>query len=313
MSSHVLNRLLIVFPTLLGALTLIFLFVHILPGDPVRLMLGDSYTVEAGEIITQQLGLDKPLYEQYWNYIKGLATGNLGISFRTNRNVMEVVLDQFPFTVSLALASLVVSIIIGIPAGITAAVKRNQWPDYIGMLIALFAISMPSFWFGIVLLVLFSLNLGWFPTIGVGETSSLPSLLHHLALPAIALGARSAALIARTTRSSILEVLNEDYIRTGRAKGLRERVVLYRHAFRNALIPVITILGIDMGRLLGGSTIVEIVFSRAGIGQVLIRSVLDRDYPQVQATLAFYVVLVIFSNLLADLGYSFADPRIRYE
>jgi len=310
---YVLKRLIFAIPTLLGAVTLVFFLVHLVPGDPVELILGDFYSQEVYATMTERLGLDKPLHVQYWNYMKGLLTGDLGTSYRTNQDVMKVILSQFPYTIHLALAALLISVVIGIPTGVIAAAKRNQWPDYVGMFSALFAVSMPGFWLGVVLLIVFSLKLGWFPAIGVGDSSDLSSLLKHLILPAMALGARSAALIARTTRSSVLEVLNEDYVRTARAKGIDERVVLVRHALRNALIPIVTLLGMDLGRLLGGTTITEIVFSRAGIGHILIEAVLQRDYPQVQLSLTFFVAMIILGNLAADVAYSFVDPRIRYD
>jgi glutathione transport system permease protein len=287
--------------------------VHFIPGDPVELILGDFYSDEVYQEMTERLGLDKPLHVQYWNYMKGLLTGNFGKSFRSNRDVIEVLMAQFPYTVHLALTALIISAVLGIPTGVVAAVHRNRWPDHLGMLSAGLAVSLPGFALGIILLLIFSLRLGWFPAIGVGDPGDPVDIIMHLVLPAATLGARSAALIARTTRSSVLEVLEEDYVRTARAKGLAEQIVLFRHALRNALIPVVTLMGIDLGRLLSGTTITEIVFSRAGIGHLLVEAVLSRDYPQVQISLTFYVAMIVLGSLVADVLYSLVDPRIRYD
>ena len=312
MVSYIFRRLLSAIPTLLGAITLVFFLIHLVPGDPVRLILGDFYTPDVYEAMSRRLGLDKPLLVQYLNYMKGVFTGDLGTSYRTNQGVIKVILDQFPFSIELAFAAIIVSVVTGIPIGLISAFKRNTWPDYVGMVGALFFVSMPGFWLGVVLMLIFSLQVDWFPAIGVGDTSSVSSLLMHLALPAVTLGSRQAALIARTTRSSVLEVLNEDYVRTARAKGLPERAVRVTHALRNAMIPIVTVIGMDIGILLGGTTIIEIVFGRAGIGHIMIDAVLGRDYPQVQASLTFFVAIIIVSSLITDIIYTIVDPRIRY-
>jgi len=305
-------RMMSIIPTLFGALTLIFFIVHLIPGDPVAVMLGSNYSPAAYEATRHQLGLDRPLLTQYTTYLGRIFTGNFGDSFRTKQPIVTGIVDQFPFTMQLAIGALLISMVIGIPAGAIAATHRNRLPDQLSMVVALIGICTPAFWLGVVLIYVFSVKLDLLPSIGAAGFDQPGKMVQSLILPCVTLGAVEAAILARITRASLLEVLSQDYVRTARAKGLSGRAVLFRHALRNALIPVITVLTLELGQLLAGSAIVEIVFSRPGVGHLLIDAVLARDYPQVQATLLFFVVLISLATLLGDLLYGFIDPRIHY-
>jgi peptide/nickel transport system permease protein len=310
-SGFLLNRILITIATLFLATTFIFLIIHLIPGDPIDLILAEHFSEESYEALAAKLGLDRPLIIQYWNYLTGLLRGNWGTSFRTGRDIRSDLLANFPFTVHLALTSISLAMLIGIPAGIISAVRRNSWVDRIAMLVSLIGVCMPGFWLGVVLMLLFSLYLGLLPSIGIGS-GDIFSTIRHLILPSLVLGLASGALLARITRSALLDTLSDDYIRTARAKGLRNSTVLRKHALRNALIPVVTVIGLDLGSMLAGTTIVEIVFSRPGVGHMLIEGILARDYPQIQGTLLFYLIVIIIVNTLVDLLYGLIDPRIRY-
>jgi ABC-type dipeptide/oligopeptide/nickel transport system permease component len=313
MFKHVVRRLLAAIPTLIGGVTFIFLAVNLIPGDPVALFLENYFSADAYEAIAARLGLDQPLPVRYLRYMGDLARGDLGTSFRTGRSVLGDIIAQFPYTLALTVAGLSLAVLLGVGIGIISATRRNQWPDQVSMVLSLMAVSTPSFWFGILLMMLFAVRLRWLPAIGGGSFDDPVGLLSFLVLPAFAIGTRSAALIARLTRSSLLDCLGQDYVRTARSKGLTERVVIFRHAFRNALIPVITVVTLDLGHMLGGAAIIEKVFSRPGIGKLLVDGVLARDYPQVQGTMIFFMIMVLITNLLADLAYTMADPRIRYD
>ena len=312
MTEFLLKRAATTLLTLLGALVVVFLIVRLVPGDPALLYLGDNYTPEAYRDVRTALGLDRPVVDQLVQFLRKVITGDFGASFRTHRPVMRELLEQFPYTIVLAITGLLVAVLIGVPSGIVAALKRNQWADQTAMLVALLGVTMPSFWIGILLLLLFSLRLGWLPAIGGGDLSSPMTLLEHVALPALTLGLSSAALIARLTRSAMLEVLNQDYIRTARAKGIGESRVVMRHSLRNAMIPILTIIGIDLGRMLAGTTVIEIVFSRPGVGHLLIEAMQARDYPQIQGAILFYITVIIVTNTLVDVLYTVVDPRIRF-
>jgi ABC-type dipeptide/oligopeptide/nickel transport system permease component len=313
MRTFLLQRLLIVLPlTLLGGVTIVFFLIHLVPGDPVAMTLDEYATQDTYEDMERRLGLDKPLHIQYVEYLRSLLRLDLGTSFQNRRPVIVNLAEQFPFTGRLAVASLTIAILIALPTGILSAVYRNRWPDYVSMSLALLAVCSPLFVTGIALLLLFSLKLGWLPTFGVGKAGNLRSVLAHLALPALAQGARSAALLARVTRSTVLETMGEDYIRTARAKGLREQMVVLRHGLPNALIPIITLIGMNMASLLGGTVIIETVFSRQGVGRVLIKAVLARDYPQIQGTLLIFILITVLANTIVDLLYGWVDPRISY-
>jgi len=311
-AEFLLKRAVATFLTLLGALVVVFLMVRLVPGDPALLYLGDNFTPEAYRDVRRALGLDRPIIDQLGLFLHNVMAGDFGASFRTHRPVLRELLEQFPYTIVLAVSGLLLAVAIGVPSGIVAALKRNRWADHLAMLVSLLGVTMPSFWLGILLLLLFSLHLGWLPTIGGGDFAQPVTVLQHAALPALTLGLSSAALIARLTRSAMLEVLNQDYVRTARAKGVRESRVVMRHSLRNAMIPILTIVGIDLGRMLAGTTVIEIVFSRPGVGHLLIEAMQARDYPQIQGAILFYITVIIAANTLVDVLYTVVDPRIRY-
>lgn len=308
-----LRRLLLGFLSLLAAVSIVFMMVHLIPGDPVRALLGDLYTAEAAERLSRQLGLDKPLWQQYLDFMTGIFQGDFGRSFNTRQPVFNEIMSNLRYTVELAIGGIIVTIVLGIPAGIIAALKRGKLADMITMSISLLGASMPAFWLGILLIIGFSVKLNWFPLLGVADSNNPLEIIKYTALPAISIGIRGAALMARVTRSSLLEVLGQDYVRTARAKGLREAVITQRHALGNALLPVVTVIGVDLGRMLGGTAITEIVFGRPGIGTLLVTSVLNRDYPLVQGTFVVYLSIIIIVNLMVDLLYSRLDPRVTYK
>ena len=300
--------------TLAAAFVIVFFIVHLVPGDPAAIMLSDlGADRKAVEALRRDLGLDQPLPKQFLRYLGRAAAGDLGLSYRSQRPVVSEIASIYHYTLYLAAGGMVFAVLIGLPAGFLSAAYRNSWVDRACMVGALSGISMPVFWLGILLIIVLSFQLRLFPTIGVGDPSRPLDVLWHLALPALSLGLRGAALIARVTRSSFLEILGQDYIRTGRMKGLSEAAVKGRHAFRNALLPIVTVIGLDLGQLLGGTTVTEIVFSRPGMGTLLIESVLARDYPMVQGTMLVYLLVIILVNLVVDLAYGLVDPRIRYE
>jgi ABC-type dipeptide/oligopeptide/nickel transport system permease component len=311
MGVYVLRRLLTSLISILAIVSFIFVVVHLTPGDPVEMILGEYWTPELAASVRARLNLDKPLWSQYTSYTVEVLRGDLGESFRTGRPVLNDIVAQYPYTIQLAVASLLFSIVLGIPLGVISALRRNTPTDVLAMVSSLLWLSVPSFWLGLLLLLFFSVRLGLFPVTGAGDPGSLVSVLNHLALPAIALGARMAALVARMTRSTLLDVLGEDFVRTARAKGLSTRVVTYRHALRNALIPIISVTGMDAISLMGGAVVTEIVFSRPGIGSLLIAGVSQRDYPMIVGILYFFVTAVVILNFVTDLLYAAADPRIR--
>ncbi len=304
-SQYIIRRLLIMIPVLFGVSLIIFTIVRVLPGDPAVVLAGPHATKDVVEQVRIQLGLDKHPVTQYVIFLKNIFRGDLGTSSRTGLPVTQEIMARFPNTLLLALASILVATVLGVLTGIIAGVKQNSKFDYLSMLVALFGISMPVFWLGLMLMLLFSIQLGWFPAVGADS-------FKHLVLPAITLGANSTAIIARMTRSSMLEVIRLDYIRTARAKGLTEKLVIWRHALKNALIPVVTVIGLQTGTLLGGAVLTEIVFAWPGIGRLLVESILSRDYPVIQGVVLLVATLFIFINLIVDIIYSFLDPRIRY-
>jgi len=295
----------------LAGASVIFLLVHLIPGDPVAALLQDQFTPETAAAMRVRLGLDRPLADQYVTFMGNLAAGRFGASFRSGRPVARIIAEQFPATAQLALASTAVAVGVGVPLGVLAAVHRGRALDYLTMGGALLAICVPSFVVGLGLLFVFAYELGWVPVIGAGAAGAVETA-RGLILPALVLGLRTAALLSRVSRSSLLNVLGLDFIRTARAKGAAERSVLYRHALRNSVLPVITILGVTIGHLLAGTAIVEVVFSRPGIGKLLVDAVLARDLPQVQGTLIVFLVIVIVVNAAVDVVYSLVDPRIAY-
>jgi len=311
---YLIQRLLATLPTVLGVVTLAFLLIHIAPGDPAELMLGD-YTGVTPQVLAdmrERLGLDRPLPVQYVSYVTSVLRGDLGRSFRTNQPVLSEIATQTPFTLILAAAGVLLAVLIGVPSGIVTALRRNTTVDYITTTVAMLWLASPSFWFAILLIYFLSYKLGWFPVFGAGTWGDWRSLAIHLILPAAAIGVRSAALISRMTRSSMLEVLHQDYVRTARAKGLADWAVVYRHALRNAAIPVITIIGLDIAYLLGGAVVTETVFARPGLGKLVVDAIYSRDYPTVQGAIMVFAMGILVVNLLVDLSYAIVDPRIRY-
>ena len=306
MHTYFLRRLLLTIPVMFGVSTLVFLFIHLIPGDPVQVMLGESANAADVEALRHQLGLNKPLIEQYAHFLNGLLTADLGTSIFTGQPIFTTIMSRLPATVELTLASLSIALLIAIPLGVISARKQYSWLDNGATFIALLGISMPHFWLGPLLILFFSVQLNWLPVSGHGT-------IWHLILPAITLGSALAAKLTRMTRSSVLEALHEDYITTSRAKGLRESVVLFKHALRNALIPVITVIGIQFGALLSGALITETIFAWPGIGRMAIEAIQKRDYPLVQGCVLVFAFGYVFANLLTDLAYAAADPRIRFD
>lgn len=305
MGNYLLTRLLTTIPVILGVTIAVFSMLHLVPGDPVQMMLGEFQTSPAQiEQLRSQLHFDEPLPKQYGRFLLGAAQGDLGYSIRSKRPVMTEILDNLPSTMLLAATGLGIALIIGITLGVVAAVKQNTWADVAAMIISMLGVSMPSFWLGLLLIFMFSLRLGWFPATGGGD-------LRHLVLPAMTLGLGASAIIARLTRSTMLEVLRQEYITTARAKGLRETVVILRHALRNALIPTVTILGLQFGQLLGGTVVIETVFGRPGVGRLIVAGILEKDFPLVQGIVLFIAIAYVTINLLVDVVYAVLDPRIR--
>ncbi|SDC28565.1 glutathione transport system permease protein [Paenibacillus sp. UNCCL117] len=305
MGRYALQRLLGVIPLLFIVSVVVFMFIHLIPGDPARLVAGKDATLEEINGIREQLGLNLPLWQQYINYMGKLLQGDLGSSLRSGMPVTDMLQSRFMPTIILTFLSLGWALIIGLLIGTISAVNRNRWPDYAGMLTAISGISVPGFWLGLVLIQIFSVQLGWFPTGGVDSWSSY-------VLPSITLGAGIMSMLARFSRSSMLETMREDYIRTGRAKGLREFVVVGRHALRNSLIQVVTVAGLQFGFLLGGSVMVETVFSIPGLGRLLVDSIAFRDYTVIQALLLLFATQFILINLIVDMLYGVLNPKIRY-
>ncbi|AEH51381.1 nickel ABC transporter permease [Pseudothermotoga thermarum] len=306
MLSYIVRRLILAIPVLLGVSLITFILLNVVPGDPVLEMVGKHADPATIERIRKQLGLDDPIIVQFGRFIFNAMRGDLGRSFKTNQPVMKMIMDTFPTTVKLALTSASVAIVIGIIVGIISAVKQDTIFDHTARIIALAGISAPVFWVAVVFQLIFGLKLKWFPISGYGTWK-------HMILPAFVLGIRFAASIARYTRSTLLDVIRQDYIRTARAKGLSERAVIFGHALKNALIPVVTIIGMQIGGLLTGSFLVETIFAIPGLGRLSILALSNRDYPLVQGTVLFTAVVYTLANLIVDISYAFLDPRVRLQ
>ncbi|MBX9704999.1 MAG: ABC transporter permease [Gammaproteobacteria bacterium] len=287
-----------------GVLLLTFLLIHLVPGDPVEVMLGESASTADRTQLRADLGLDQPLIQQFGTYLAKLSQGDLGKSIHTKTPIVEIVKTRYPATVKLALLSLFLGIALGVPMGIYAALKANHWQDIVVTLVSVRLSAMPAFWLGPMLMLIFAVWLGWLPVSGMGSSASI-------ILPALTLGFGLSAILTRMTRTSLLEVLNDDYIRTARAKGLTEQAVILRHALRAALLPIITIVGLQMGSLLAGTVITETIFSWDGIGRLLVESIEKRDYPVTQACVLIIALSYVLVNLVTDVLYRFADPRVR--
>lgn len=304
MLKYIVNRCFYLILVLLGVSLIVFTLLYITPGDPVKLMLGESATVEAREALREELGLNDPFLVRYFNYVKDIVVHqDFGDSYVTKRPVITEILNVFPNTVSLACSAMVIAIVLGVILGIISAVKQYSLIDNFVMAFALIGTSAPIFWIGILMILFFSVQLGWFPPSGYGSFS-------QMIMPAVALGMQSTAMIARMTRSSMLEVIRQDFVKTARAKGQKEVVVIIKHVFRNALIPIITVIGLQFGMLLGGAMLTEIVFSIPGLGRLMVDSIKMRDYPIVQGGVLFVAACFSIVNLLVDLLYAVVDPKI---
>src|SRR5690606_21102826 len=307
------KRLLLAIPTLIAMLTVVFILVRLVPGDPAAVMLGDQASAEALAALRAQLGLDRPVLEQYLAFLGDVLTGNLGVAMSTGRPVLTEVLNVLPWTLQLTAAAIFLGALFGLPLGVWASLQRNAWPDYLGRLISLTGLSFPAFVSAVLMLLVFAIQLGWFPVISTTNASSWTEELRNLALPAFNLGLIMMAYVMRVTRSSMLGVMGEDYIRTARAKGIRPMRLILRHGLRNALIPIITVVGLYFGTLIGNSVLTEIVFNRPGLGKLILGALNVRDYTLLQGLMIVFASCVIIVNLLTDLIYGLVDPRVKYQ
>jgi peptide/nickel transport system permease protein/glutathione transport system permease protein len=305
------KRLLLTIPTLWAVLTLVFFLVRIVPGDPALVVLGDQASPDALAAMRTRLGLDKPVMVQYVEYLAEIATGSLGRSLTTNRPILADVWAVLPYTIELTLAALLIGVVVGVPLGVMAAVKRNGIADWLARVVSLIGLSFPAFVSGVLLLILFAIQYRWFPVISTPKSGDFVDRLRALALPAINLGVIMIAYVTRVTRSGMLTALGEDYVRTARAKGVPARAVIWRHALRNVLIPVITIVGLNLGVLIGNSVLTEIVFSRPGLGKIIVNALNTRDYAMLQGMMVVFAFAIVIANVLTDLAYGFADPRVK--
>jgi ABC-type dipeptide/oligopeptide/nickel transport system permease component len=311
MLSYVAKRLLLALPTLLAVLTVVFFFVRIAPGDPAFIILGDQASQQALAAVRHSLGLDQPIPLQYVAFLGQVLQGDLGASLVTNKRVWDEVVKVLPYTIDLTLTALAIGVALGLPLGIIAARSRNGAIDYVARFFSLLGLSFPAFVSAILLLLAFAIQLHWFPVISAGRLDDAGERLRSLALPAINLGLIMVAYVMRVTRSSMLGVLGEDYIRTARAKGVPGRVVIWRHALRNALIPVVTVVGLYLGVLIGNSVLTEIVFNRPGLGKLIVNSLNQRDYTMLEGMMVIYAFFIVIANLLTDLTYGLVDPRVK--
>ncbi|QQO09534.1 ABC transporter permease [Breznakiella homolactica] len=309
MIKYILKRLLLMIPVLLGVTFIVFFILNLTPGDPAAIILGDQATAEALELKREELGLNDPLLVRYFNYMKNMLRGDLGTSYKNKISVWDQVWDKFPNTVILAFAGIFVALLIGIPVGILSAKKQYTAMDNVSVVLSLVGVSMPNFWLGLLFSLLFALKLGWLPSQGMG-TGFIP-LLRSIVLPALTLGTGAAATVVRMTRSSMLEVIRQDYIFTARSKGITEQEVTRRHMFKNALIPIITAVGLQFGVLLGGAMLTETVFSWPGLGRLMVDSIGSKDIPMVLGAVIFMAVTFSIVNLCVDIIYAFVDPRIK--
>ena len=312
MIKFILKRFLLAIPTLLAVLTIVFLIARVIPGDPAAVILGDSASREALDNLRQRLGLNQPLSRQYIGFITDALKGNLGKSLVSGTPVMKEVMNVLPYTIDLTIAGVIIGVVFGVPLGVLTAVYRNSAIDFVTRIASLLGLSFPAFYSAILLIIVFALQLGWFPVLSSGDLSNPVERLHHLILPGVNLGLIMVAYVTRATRSSMLEVLREDYIRTAKAKGLPGVVILFRHAIRNALIPIITVIGLYLGVLVGNSVLTEIVFNRPGLGKLIIGALNQRDYSMLQGLMVVYGFIIVLTNLITDLTYGFSDPRVKY-
>jgi peptide/nickel transport system permease protein len=312
MSGFVLKRMGFAVITLIAVLTIVFFIVRILPGDPAMVILGDQASQQSIELLRARLGLDRPLIVQYYDFMSGVAVGDWGVSMVSGRPVIAEILKVLPATLELTFAALILGAVIGIPLGVWAAISRNTIPDYMIRLASLLGLSFPAFVSAVLLLFAFAIYLPMFPVMSSGRGTTLGARLNDLALPAINLGLIMAAYITRVARSAMLEVLGQDYVRTAKAKGIRFSAIIWRHCLRNTMIPVVTVVGLYLGILIGNSVLTEIVFNRPGLGRLIVGALNQRDYTMLQGMMVIYTLLVVVVNLLTDLTYGLIDPRIKY-
>lgn len=314
MTTYILRRLVHSVIIVWGCATLVFFIIRAIPGDPVIQMLGTEYTPEAADALRHKLGLDEPVYVQYVKWLGNMARGDFGSSITGAERVDSAIMSGLPKTMSISILSFVIAVAIAVPAGVLAALRRNTFVDFLVSLIAFLGVSMPSFWFGIILIIVFAVNLGWLPSLGYASLTEdgFIEWIRHLILPSLAIGAGYAAILMRFVRAGLLEALSSDYIRTARAKGLAERHVVVGHGLRNSMIPVVTVAGIQVALLLSGTVVIETVFSIRGIGRLLVGAIFDKDYPMVQGTILVVTVIFVMANLIVDILYTWLDPRISY-
>jgi len=313
MLGYITKRFIGLLPIILVMTFIIFLITNLLPGDPTVAILGYEASPEARASLRRDLGLDEPIYIQYIKWLKNTAKGDLGKSIRSREYVIDILKRRIPVTIELTLFSMMIAVILGIPAGVFAAIKRNTWIDFLTMSSSLAGVALPFFWLGVLLIMLFSLKLGWLPSSGyISISENIILNLKHLILPAITIGLPMTSFVVRQTRSSMLEVLSDDYVTTAFAKGLKKTIVYIKHVLRNALIPVVTVIGLQLGVLLGGAIITETVFSLPGIGRMVVNGIYSRDFPVVQGGILFFVTALVIINLLVDILYFYLDPRINY-
>lgn len=311
MLQYIIKRLLLAIPILVAVVTLVFFVVRMAPGDPAQVMLGDSASQESLISLRAELGLDRPVIVQYGEFLVSIMKGDLGDSIIRKQSINTIIADVLPYTIELTFAGVLLGVIIGLPFGVFSAVYRNSVADYITRIGSLIGLSFPAFYSGILLLLAFSVYLGWFPVVSDPDMENLGERLHMLVLPAMNLGLIMMAYVVRSSRSALLETLGEDYIRTAKAKGLPGFIVLYKHALKNALIPVITIIGLYIGVLVGNSVLTEIVFNRPGLGKLILSALDERDYNLLQGLMVIYAFIIVLVNLVTDLTYGMVDPRIR--
>lgn len=313
MGKYIIRRFVDFVPTIFVVAVIVFIITRMIPGDPAAVMLGPQASVEDIKALRESLGLNEPLYVQFFHYIGDLLTGNFGVSLTYNEPISQLIMERFPNTLILAISALIIAFIIGVPAGIISASRQNSLLDYAVMLVSLIGVSMPIFWLGVMLVLYFSVNLGWFPATGMGDISEgIIPYLKHLVLPSITLATIPMATFARITRSSMLEVISHDYIKTARSKGLSEFIVICKHAFKNALTPLLTVLGMQISALLGGAVLTETIFSWPGMGRLIVDAIDKRDFVVVQGTVLFIAVIFVLVNLLVDVMYKVVNPRVSY-
>lgn len=312
MFRYLVTRLALAIPTFLAVLTLVFFVVRVIPGDPATAALGDYASKEAVDALRERMGLNAPIYVQYFRFLGDLLRGDLGKSLITGKPISESVMHVLPYTLQLTLSSIIVGAALGVPIGIYTAVHRNSFADYLGRVLSLAGLSVPAFYLGILIMLLFAIKLDLLPAVGGGDLGDLKDNLSHLALPALSLGLIMTTSVTRLTRSAMLNVLSENYIRTARAKGAKERIVIFRHALRAALVPIVSIIGVWAANLIADSVLTETVFARPGLGKMLVSAIMQRDYTALQSVMVIYTAFVVVVNLITDFVYSLVDPRITH-